>query len=67
MSKISAEYKEIMEREKQIIKRMDKRVVDAYETEDFLVIVSISEHHIVWEHTFFKLNKKWDMRILSAN
>lgn len=67
MSKISAEYKETMEKEKQMLKSISNRVVDAYETEDFLVIVAISKNHIVWEHTFFKPSKKWDMKLLSAN
>lgn len=67
MSKISEEYKEKMEEKKRIIKKMGERVVDAYETEYFLEIVSISKNHIVWKHSFFKPIKKWDSNLLSAN
>ena len=40
MSKISAEYKEIMSAKKESIKGRSERIVDAYETKDFLMITT---------------------------
>lgn len=64
MSKISAEYKEIMEREKNIIKKMGDKIVDAYEDNGFLVIVSISKSHIIWQSSYFKRFDLWERKIM---
>lgn len=64
MSKISAEYKEIMEREKNIIKKMGDKIVDAYEDNGFLVIVSISKNHIIWQSVYFKRFDLWERKLM---
>lgn len=65
MSKISAEYKAIMNAKKQMIKDFtDEKIVDAYESEDFLIIITISKSHIIWEHSYFKLSKSWDCNLM---
>ena len=64
MSKISAEYKEIMSAKKESIKGRGERIVDAYETKDFLMIITISKEHVIWSYSYFKLSKSWDIRLM---
>lgn len=65
MSKISAEYKEIMNAKKDSIKRRGEKIADAYETKDFLMITTISKEHTIWSYSYFKLSKSWNIRLMT--